>query len=228
MVNKNYKILNKSLNIYKLPKQKEKNFFYNIKKSKTLFFILKLFKSTIKNGKKIKAFNNFINIFLYLLAKKRMPFFKFFNLIFKRLNLELDYKTQNLGRTKYKLPYIADNKKSTTRPIRWILKSTQMRYENNYSLRLTHELIEIFFNSGNTIEKKKEYFMNFFRDRSFVRFLKFYRPRYRFRPNFLKFIKIRRKKIKIKKKPREVKFKRGNAYLSTGEKFAPRIKIKKL
>lgn len=209
----------------------EKSLFYFIfKKSKFTFFTYKLFKSTIKDGKSIKAFNNFRDIVLYLKSKKKISIQNFFNRIFTKLNLFIDYKTQNLGRVKYKLPCISNSSKTITRGIRWILKSSKNRHESNYSLRLANELLDIFSNVGATLEKKKEYYSNFFRDRSFMRFLKYYHPRYRFRPNifvrFKKLLKKSRQKRYLKiKSSRLLRYKRDNVYIKIGKKYEPRLKI---
>lgn len=88
---------------------------YSIKKSRNYnFFIYKIFKATIKDGKKIRSFTNFCKIITRVKANGIKPF-KLFERLYKKLLLGLDYKVQNLGSVKYKLPYVTRGTKALSK-----------------------------------------------------------------------------------------------------------------
>ena len=153
----------------------------------------KIFKSTIKDGKKIKVFNSFC----FLIKKLKLRGVKislFFQTIFKRLNLYLDYKIQHLGSVKYKLPYISHDNKSFSKVATWVRKAIKNRKERSFNIRLFKEFCDIISNKGRTMYNKRDFYTNFFRGKPFVRFLRLYKPRTKYRFNYINNFEFRKKK----------------------------------
>ena len=161
-------------------------------------FIKKLFLSTIKNGKKEKAFYFLSFCSKNLYKKCRRSFIEVMISIFKKLDSVATMK--NAPFLKKGVPMresFSDNIKLDSRrlkyPVKWIIESAKIRPEKSFAKKLFSELLDIYFaRNCETLKKVKEFNRNILFKRSDR---KKFNWRRRQKHNFIKF-KKKQKNVK--------------------------------
>ena len=79
-----------------------------------------------------------------------------------------------LGKIKYRLPFIInDNIKDIRISAFWFIKSYKNGKEKTATARLYNEFNGVLLGTGESIKKKKSYYLDFFKDKSNIRYLRF-------------------------------------------------------
>lgn len=164
-----------------------KNFKHKIKffRNDVFFFIRKLFNSFLKKGKKYLTINYFLKIFFFIClkifrgikVKKTQSVFLYFHKILNNITPVFVYTNLMFRGESMILPWIRKNKKINKLKvlkiaISWIKKSTCKRKEKTLFFKLISELEDLRKNKGESINNKKEYYLNFYDKRYYIKFLR--------------------------------------------------------
>lgn len=140
-------------------------------------FLNYLFRCFIFNGEKRRAYLFFGKIFAFLKNKLKIHMAVFLRKFFCNLVTGLSFKIKHLGKIKYLLPWSYAFDKSMTKFLKvsviWFKKALKLRTEKKFLFKFYSEMIDISNGKGYTLRQKKLFYYNFYKTRTFMRFLRF-------------------------------------------------------
>lgn len=155
---------------------RSKLFSKSLKDSKKCFslFLKTIFKSFIKSGGAYRAYKFLSKLSVKIKAEYRLNFFNFMKILYKKVLPVLTFKNKHMGKVKYKLPFKNVNLLKQTRiATKWVVGSIKENKNLKFSDKLSDEILLAFKNSGGVIIKKKAYYVDFFKNRNNIRFLRY-------------------------------------------------------
>lgn len=163
--------------MYSCNKINKSNFFYkSLNDSRFVFFLfLKIiFKSFIKSGCAYRSYKFLSKFSLKVKLELKLSFFNFMRIIYAKTLPVLTFKNKHMGKTKYKLPYKNIGLLKQTRiAARWAVVSVKENKKFKFIEKLSDEMLSTFRNSGEMLNKKRSYYVDFFKNRNNIRFLRY-------------------------------------------------------
>ena len=163
--------------MYSYNKVNRSKFFHkslNDNKSTFPLFLKVIFKSFIKSGGMYRSYRFLSKFSMKVKSELKLNFFDFMRIIYKKILPVLTFKNKHMGKMKYKLPFKNINLLKQTRiASRWAVISISENKSFKFHEKLSDEMISAFKNSGEIINKKKAYYVEFFKNRNNIRFLRY-------------------------------------------------------
>lgn len=147
-----------------------------LKNSKFTFFLfLKvIFKSFIKSGNAYRSYRFLSKFSIKIKAACNLSFFDFMRIIYKKILPVLTFKNKHMGKTKYRLPFKNISLVKQTRiASRWAVTSIKENKSFKFYEKISDEMLSAFRNTGGMLDKKKSYYIDFFKNRNNIRFLRY-------------------------------------------------------
>lgn len=177
MHKKKYFYKSKKKFMYSYNKINRSKFFTTfLKNSKFAFFLfLKIiFKSFVKSGYMYRSYKFLSKLSIKIKAEHKLSFFNFMHILYKKVLPVLTFKNKHIGKVKYKLPFKNINLFKQTRiASRWTIVSINENKNFKFCEKLSDEMLLAFKNSGNIFNKKRAYYVDFFKNRNNIRFLRY-------------------------------------------------------
>lgn len=182
---KNFIFKTKKKSIYKSKKRyiysynkvmRSKLFSKSLKESRKCFplFLKTIFKSFIKSGGAYRSYKFLSRLCMRIKAESKLSFFNFMQILYKKVLPVLTFKNKHMGKVKYKLPFKNVNLLKQTRIVtKWAVTSIKENKNLKFSDKLSDEILLTLKNSGGIIAKKKAYYVDFFKNRNNIRFLRY-------------------------------------------------------
>lgn len=155
---------------------RSKLFSKSLKDSRGCFslFLKTIFKSFIKSGGAYRSYKFLSRLSIKIKAEYKLSFFNFMKILYKKVLPVLTFKNKHMGKVKYKLPFKNVNLLKQTRiATKWVISSIKENKNLKFSDKLSDEVLLTFKNSGGVIAKKKAYYIDFFKNRNNIRFLRY-------------------------------------------------------
>lgn len=148
----------------------------NDSKSTYPLFLKIIFRSFIKSGGAYRSYKFLSKFSMKIKSELKLSFFDFMHTIYKKILPALTFKNKHMGKMKYKLPFKNVNLSKQTRVAsRWVVTSIKENSSFKFYEKLSDEMLSAFKNSGEIINKKKAYYIDFFKNRNNIRFLRYIR-----------------------------------------------------
>lgn len=146
----------------------------NDNKSTFPLFLKVIFKSFIKSGGAYRSYKFLSKLSIKIKSELKLNFFDFMRTIYKKILPVLTFKNKHMGKVKYKLPFKNVNLFKQTRiASRWVVTSIRENKGLKFHEKLSDGMLSAFKNSGGIIDKKKAYYVDFFKNRNNIRFLRY-------------------------------------------------------
>lgn len=150
--------------------------FLNNSKHAFLLFLKVIFKSFIKSGCAYRSYKFLYKFSLKIKSECKLDFFTFMYSLYKKILPVLTFKNKHMGKVKYKLPFKNINLFKQARiAARWTISSVRENKNLKFHEKLSDEMLSAFKGSGGVMDKKKSYYVDFFKNRNNIRFLRYIR-----------------------------------------------------